>query len=107
MATNFEDIDDAEAPETLSRLTSVKVTWDSQDVDYWFTELENGMELINIKSQWVKRVILSNNLPEQIKAEIKDLLKVPKSGLGAENKLIYKNIKHKQPPHLLRNSDIS
>ena len=92
---DFEDIDEAEAGDTLGKLQAVKVTWDPRDVEYWFTELENSMEMINIKSQWVKRVILSNNLPEPIRTEVKDKLKIPKSKLAGADKLIYKVIKGK------------
>ena len=64
---DFDALNEAEAKETLSRLSSVTVNWDKDDIAYWFTELENAMETINVKSQWVKRVILVNNLPNEIR----------------------------------------
>ena len=93
---DFEDLDAAsEAPETLGKLASIKVNWDKKDVEGWFMELEMQMEILNIKTQWVKRIILGNNIPETVKAEVKDLLKVKKSQLTDENKLIYKVLKTK------------
>merc|ERR1712219_79991 len=92
---DFEDLDQPEAAETMAKLASVKIPWDSSDVEGWFMEIEMQMELLNIKSQWVKRIIIGNNLPELIKVEVKDLLKVPKSKLTQENKLIYKVLKQK------------
>ena len=46
---NYDMKDEDEAPETLSRLSQVKVPWDGEDVEYWFTELENQMELYNTR----------------------------------------------------------
>ena len=93
--SNFDSVDEAEAPETLSRLAQVKVTWDKSDIEYWFTELESQMELYNIKSQWIKRVVTTNNLPDYVKAEVKDVLKLQKSALSVADKLIYKKLKTK------------
>ena len=47
--TDFDALNEAEAKETLSRLSSVTVNWDKDDIAYWFTELENAMETINVK----------------------------------------------------------
>ena len=93
---DFEDIDMPEAQETLGKLAAIKVPWNRSDVRYWFFEIENQMELINIQSQWVKRCILANNLPEIVKDEVKELLKKPKSKLiSAHDKMIYKALKSK------------
>ena len=76
---DFEDIDQPEAQETLGKLSAIKVPWNRSDVRYWFFEIENQMELINIQSQWVKRCILANNLPEIVKDEVKELLKTQRA----------------------------
>ena len=89
---DFEDVDAADAPEVLGKLTSIKVAWDPKDLKWWFTELEMQMTLINIQSQWIKRVILSNNLPDSVKSQVKDILKKTKSQAPAK---VYKTLKTK------------
>ena len=89
--TDFEDVDTADAPEVVAKLASVKVPWNS-DVEYFFFKLENQMELINITSQWYKRVVLANNLREDIEVEVKDILKKTKTNAPPK---VYKVLKHK------------
>merc|ERR1712102_110279 len=93
--TAFDTIDAVDGADSLGKLSQVKVPWDPEDVEYWFTELELQIELFSIKSQWVKRVILANNLPENVRSQLKDILKVQKSQLNENNKLIYKILKAK------------
>ena len=50
------------------------------------------MEIIEVKSQWTKRIALQRFLPAEIKQEIKTLLKVQKANAGTD---IYKRIKTK------------
>ena len=89
---DYDMQDEADGQDVMNKLGSVKVAWDKEDVRWWFTELENQMTLINIRSQWVKRVIVSNNLPEDVKAQVKDILKKPKSQAPTT---VYKVIKTK------------
>ena len=89
--TDFHDIDGTDAPEIVAKLSTVKVTWD-KDVEYYFLELENAMELLTIKNQWHKRVVLANNLPGEIKAELKETLKKTKSAAPPK---VYKVLKFK------------
>ena len=63
MATEFEDIDLPDGPEVLKTLASCSVKWD-KDVEWFFLDLEMRMELLSITSQWYKRIVLVNNLPE-------------------------------------------
>ena len=91
MSTEFEDVNGADPPESLGKLGSIKVPWD-RDVKYWFSELECQMDIIQVKSQWIKRTVLSNNLPSLVKAELKELLKKTKANAPAD---IYKQIKVK------------
>ena len=70
---DFDSLDEVEAPETLGKIANVKVPWMADDIPYWFSEVEMQMELYNVKSQWIKRIILNNNLPENIRSQIKDL----------------------------------
>ena len=43
------------------------------------------MELISIKSQWLKRQVLGRTLQPHFKAEVKDLLMKKKSEAGDDN----------------------
>ena len=90
MANEFDTENGTDPPELLNRLDKVKVAWDHRDVEYWFTELENQMTLINCQSQWLKRVILVNNLPSGVKDEMKEYLKKTKAQAGTT---IYKDMK--------------
>ena len=87
----FEDIDTADGPEVLKTLASCQVKWD-KDVEYFFSDLEMRMELLTITSQWYKRIVLVNNLPEHVKAQLRTLLKKNKAAAGST---IYKDIKTK------------
>ena len=88
---NFEDINGQDGPEVMGKVGSVKIPWD-EDVEYFFFDLENQMEMINVQSQWVKRSILANNLPNHIRAEVKDTLKKVRAQVGPT---VYKDIKVK------------
>ena len=55
-------MDGPDPPEVLSKLAGIKVPWD-QDVEYYFFEIENQMEIQGIRSQWLKRCVLANNIP--------------------------------------------
>ena len=50
----FEDIDNADPPEVLSKLANIKVPWDP-DVEYFLSDLEMQMEIYQVGSQWLKR----------------------------------------------------
>ena len=89
--TDFDDIDENDAADAVGKLASIKVPWNT-DVEYFFFELENQMELVQLKSQWLKRVVLANNLPEQVKDELKATLKKTKSTAPAK---VYKVLKTK------------
>ena len=89
---DFEDLNEADPAEVLGKLASVKVAWDCKDVGWWFSELEMQMTLINVRSQWLKRVILSNNLPDNVKQEVKAELRKTKSAAPTN---IYKVLKTK------------
>ena len=89
---DFDAKNGTDDPSVLAKLANIKATWMEQDVKYWFQEIEMQMEIYNIQSQWLKRVILANNLPEEVKAELKDILRKPKSQAPT---LVYKELKLK------------
>ena len=93
MTDEFDTIDVGDAPEALSKLGSIKVPWDHRDVAYWSFELELQMTIFNVGSQWVKRIILANNLPPEVRGELKELLKQTKAQVTADKTKIYKELK--------------
>ena len=88
--SDFDTINTPDDNAVLAKLASVKVTWHQDDIHYWFFEIELQMTLINIKSQWLKRVVLANNLPQNVRGEVKELLKQTKAEAGGT---IYKELK--------------
>ena len=74
----------------MDKLGSVKCEFSKEDLDFWFTELETQLEVIEVKSQWTKRIALQRFLPAEIKEEVKSLLKIQKANQG---EAIYKRIK--------------
>merc|ERR1711923_624841 len=91
-AVNFEDENGIDGDKALDKVDSVKVKWDEADLKFFFTELEDAMEMIQVRSQWLKRQVLSRALDPQVKAEVKDLLVKKKSEAGND---IYKVLKNR------------
>lgn len=87
---DFEDENGTDGDKALEKVGSVKIAWDPQDLKFFFIEIEDAMDLIQIKSQWLKRQVLSTKLPGEVKAEVKDILIKKKSEAGTD---IYKQLK--------------
>ena len=87
---DFEDENGIDGPKAVEKIDSIKITWDQGDLKFFFTELEDAMDLISIKSQWLKRQVLARTLTPLVKAEVKDLLIKKKSEVGTD---IYKQLK--------------
>ena len=68
----------------------VVVEYDQNDLKFWFLQLEEAMTFAGIKSQYVKRMTLTKNLPTSVKEEMKDLLSLTKSEAGPT---CYKDVK--------------
>ena len=90
--TDFDAINGTDPQEAVGKISTVKVAWNEAAVEYFFFELENQMELINLQSQWLKRVILANNLPETVKNELMTTLKKTKTQAPTN---VYKVLKDK------------
>ena len=52
----------------------VVVQYDAEDIVFWFNDLESAMQWQGIKAQWTKRQVLVQNLPVEVKAEVKGML---------------------------------
>ena len=87
---DFEDEDGTDGAKALEFSRSLKLEYNPDEVEFWFTQIENEMFTCEIKSQWLKRSILVKNLPPKIQADVKALLILKKSDAPA---LLYKKIK--------------
>ena len=85
MTENGED-----AEKAMDKLSSVVCPFDKDDLEFWFSELEGQLELIGVKSQWLKRLALQRMLPLEVKSEVKSLFRLCKADAGDD---IYKRIK--------------
>ena len=90
MAEAFDVENGTDSEKALDKLHSIKVPFDKEDIEFWFSELEGQLEVIGVKSQWLKRIALQQFLPVEIRTEVKSLLKLTKANCGTD---IYKKIK--------------
>ena len=88
--TEFDAENGTDNDKAMDKLGSVKVPFTKEDIEYWFVELEGQLEVIGVKSQWLKRIALQQFLPPDIRVEIKSLLMVTKANSGDD---IYKRMK--------------
>ena len=88
--TDFDAENGADGASAMDKMSSVKCEFTRDDIEFWFTELETQLEVIDVKSQWSKRIALQRFLPADVKQEVKSLLIIPKAQAGDD---IYKQIK--------------
>ena len=73
-----------EAADIMSKLNHIKVPWpEDNDLEFYFSQLEQQMQVTSVKKQWTKRLVLSNNLPAHIQQEVKPLLRMQETAAGA------------------------
>ena len=82
MGDEFEDVNGTDGKSAMEGLKSVQCPYEGDDLEYWFTEFELQLTLIEVKSQWLKRLALQRFLPVEVRHEIKDLLKLSKTDAG-------------------------
>ena len=80
----FEDENGVDGEKVLDKVHSIQVAWDPDDLKFFFSEIEDAMDLIQIKSQWLKRQVLARALKSEVKAEVKDLLVKKKAEAGTD-----------------------
>ena len=90
---DFEDENGIDGEKAMDKLGSVKCDFDKDDIEYWFSEFETQLEVIEVKSQWTKRIALQRCLPAEIKQEVKSLIIIKKGQAGSG---IYKKIKNEK-----------
>ena len=87
---NFEDEAGEDGAKAFEHTRSLLIEYNPNDVRFWFTQLENEMITCDVKSQWLKRVVLVKNLPSKIQEDVKSLLILQKAEAPAD---LYKQIK--------------
>ena len=86
---DFEDETGEDGANVSEHLRNLQVPY-SEDIKFFFSQLENQMEMSDIKSQWMKRQALVKSLPVKVQEEVKTLLILKKSEAGD---LPYKDLK--------------
>ena len=82
MAVNFDQEDGTDGEKALDNLRTIHCPYNKEDVDFWFYQLEDQLTLIEVKSQWTKKVALSRFLPIEVQNEVKSLFKIQKANAG-------------------------
>ena len=90
VVVDFEDENGQDGDKALEYSRTLVMEYNPDEVEFWFTQLENEMYTCTIKSQWMKRVVLVKNLPPRIQADVKSLL-ILKQTQAPDN--IYKLVK--------------
>ena len=91
---NFQDEDGTDGTNAATKAESIKIDIDRKNLKAWFQRLEIRLEFIQVKSQWLKRVVLENMLPADLAECLNDLFIQPKS---EADQFIYRECKQ----HLL------
>ena len=86
----FDTINGTDGATAMENLKSVQCPFELSDIEYWFTEFELQLTLIDVQSQWLKRLALQRFLPPEIRQEVKTLFKLSKADAGND---IYKKCK--------------
>ena len=86
----FETENGADDAKAMDNLRTVQCPFNKDDIEFWFSQLEDQMTLIGVKAQWTKKVALVRFLPPEIQSEVKSLLKLNQVAAGND---IYFRIK--------------
>ena len=89
-AVDFEDENAQDGDKAIEYSRTLKMDYNQDSIEFWFTQLENEMFTCGIKSQWMKRCILVKNLPPQVQSDVMSLLILKKSEAPDD---IYKQVK--------------
>ena len=87
---DFEDENAADDAKAMEYTRTLKMEFSKDDIDFWFTQIENEMFTCGVKSQWMKRCVLVKNLSPHIQADVKSLLTLKQSAAPTD---LYKQIK--------------
>ena len=87
---DFEDENGQDGDKAIEYTRTLKLEFSPEEVEFWFTQLENEMFTCSVKSQWLKRCVLVKNLPPKVQADVKSILTLKKSEAPTN---VYKVIK--------------
>ena len=87
---DFDVENGTDGDKAAEKLGTLQCPFTKSDIDFWFTQLETQLEVLGVKSQWVKRLALQRVLPPEYQEDVKGLLRVSKSASGTD---IYKRLK--------------
>ena len=87
---DFDQENGTDGKSALGDLKAVQCPFMKEDIEFWFGQLEGQLEVIEIKSQWVKRIAVQRFLPPEIQEEVKGLLSLGKTAAGDD---IYHKVK--------------
>ena len=71
---NFDMKNEENDEDAMKNLGQIKIKWNKDDPDYFFTLLETELQIFGIKKQFTKRQALVRNLPEDVALEFKSLV---------------------------------
>ena len=57
---DFEDENAEDSEKALEYTRTLKLEYAEEEVEFWFTQIENEMFTCGVKSQWLKRCVLVN-----------------------------------------------
>ena len=87
---NFDEQNAANGADAMKNLGQIKVSWDSEDPQYFFQKLETELQIFEINKQFTKRQALIRLLPDTVGKEFKHLINLQETEAGA---LPYKILK--------------
>ena len=78
--SNYDELNTADDPEYYKKPLDCK--FDTTDIEFWFTQLEDLMTFAGVGKQFTKRRVLAKNLPDRVKKELKSLLLLTEAQAG-------------------------
>ena len=67
MSEEFEDVNGTDGKSVMEGLKSVQCPYERDDLEFWLTDFELQLTLIEVKSQWLKRLALQRFLPVEVR----------------------------------------
>ena len=87
---DFDKENEADSATALDNIRAIQCPFNKEDIEFWFSQLEDQLTLIGVKKQWTKKIALVRFLPAEVQSEVKSLLTLKQSTAGTD---IYFKIK--------------
>ena len=87
---DFDVENGQDGEKAIEKLGGVQCPFSKSDIEFWFSQLETQLTLVEVKSQWLKRIAVQRFLPVEVQEEVRGLLTIKKTAAGND---IYKRIK--------------